>query len=593
MDLSQVEAIKRTTLQAAADEYLRLASIHSGDVSEYYALISRAIACLEAICKLSTISAVTLADTSIQLAQVILRETTSYDYAMEVINRGVWQSRTAAIHDRNLHLRQLLVYVTSLQSLPAAEKALRSCLDDAAHVPNNASILYSLSLQGISLSRHRGLSSITKYIHYLQQAPDPQMVTLGKLVESFELVSGRQFQSAISCISSIHEDSGCPMFGVMRSLCQLTCQLALAEDAKKTQLCADQLMEALSRKDVASSSNAVFRVPLSVTGGDIKIQWLGYPEVCVLSYLAAAMADLYDQDNAGTKSARINKAIEGFKIAVSKIQSMRESATTVGPLPRRRALSSFFDSAQELALFYLATSYCFKSDWTKGYKALLRIQASKSLAHSGNKPWFVYLLGCFEQALGKLSQAEAKFTQIRQQTSPTNELYIMASLNILLIGGINSDRNILDEVSGLCKNHPSMLIRDAFMLVNLVLWDDNSLSRINDGQHISGIAQYSSMLIARLPSIVSPQIASLIAYHCAPYFSSLEKTLGIAKTGFVVTGKLNSPLWMYMMYKLVADLQTQRGNKIPEAKIQQLKDMLHRNISNGLEQYDSIGAKLQ
>ncbi|CAN6632274.1 hypothetical protein TRVA0_013S02168 [Trichomonascus vanleenenianus] len=526
-----------------ADEYLQAAQT-SPSPNERIKYVSLAIASLKAALDDKEISTETRLAVHYRLARILFEETEHTAHAEEAVSTGVREASAAYLHEWKIRLEQLGIEFMVSNGNVAMKPLLTqldSCLE-SAQILQKSDLLYSLILQKIHLLWSNSSSEPDKCLSLIQSLEPNQSVALSHLaylMEADKQLDLCNYERVDFCLSKLTMMNNCPpQFSIIKLFLQTRSALQ-QNDAKII----NQLKSQLQQLTVDVLNNALLpdgRIRLVLLDHTTLVfQWLPSEDAYITSLFLSGLCDLASQLQLPLQQTTHSS---WFSNALKRIESPHTAPETTAKF--RLAQKARRDELKRVLLAFDVLANFIRNRYMETLPSLKQLPSSD--------PFIVYLWGCVYQATGSTRKAVEMYKRVRSEFMSAHELYLLASLNLLLLSqNTPLFDELMAELEGLIPKSPqnAKLIGTALNLLKTTF----SIDDMSDVDAHNALAP----LISSFNKVQSTQLKCIISAVSLPWMSvgggassgeanNSNSQLEIAFSSIMKNGRAcGSYLWLY------------------------------------------------
>lgn len=504
---------ERLVLQWSAEEFLKAAK-QSNDEAVSKGLVTNAARCLERVLRASELTGVKVrVDTAIRLAEVLIDETTSYDYCIEVIGQGQVLAGSGRYHAEGIRLGFLEAQVMIKQGrVNQGVQKLDKLIRAAGPFDNS-----ELQL----------VSGMKAYRAMMTRTNDDEAGPLNSICQGFDKLRRDDLVSAEEYLSGVLKgnDAETTACGMMASLGMVLISLKRVDSF-------DTIKSAISRLDRCRSSYP-YRDIVHLQG-PIKVHWLSIPEVdwwIKLSFAIGLMSN-----NANDPTTILDQSTQILQGLVSEL-----SQTVIPRGPRH---ATFLTTTLATACNYHLACLATRNSWQQ-FEATLQHYTPYLEA---TPLTLTYLHTALAHAKNNFAAAARGYYDIMNATGGETETHLMAAIGLIFI--LDDSRELRDRYDGICSTHPCQNIRILWMLIILLHWD-SATTRTIEGTTVSNQNDYAKAILSLANRTQSSQLLMFITVACAPFLDSWNEISQLANHGFTLASYTNSIQWKYAANLLI------------------------------------------
>lgn len=495
---------ERLILENAAEEFLIAARNRQHDSKTRRGLIINSVRCLENVLNMTELTeSKAKINIAIRLAEILLQETTNFDYCIEVVGQGQVLARSGRFHPEAIKLGLLEIQVIVKRHGGAVSYNIVEKLDKL--------------IQSASLFDTELVNSIQLYKDAV--SPANSTTSIGMALRGFE--SLKRAQSVGNSFNDILEQQqGMPLIvKLMASMGNII--TAIQQGNHDIEQSVEQLHALRSYLQEGKGR-------ISHKQGNIQIEWMEPSELdkWIKIFLSVAMVYNNVRDVNSTQASQILSAI---------ITQQKEHGD---------------NGLLDTACYYDLMCFASHNNWNEFEDRLSRYSF-----HDLNIQKFLHATLAIIKA--DYQPAIASLYTILSNTPQTSDLHLTSAINLIFILMNSTDmnlqaccRDIQEKLDPVCSNHESIRIRALWMIVILFHWSPGT-TRMIDGVNISNPADYAKALLSLAEKIHSTQLLMFISISCAPYLDTWNQISQVALHGYSLADRTFSTHWKYAANLLV------------------------------------------
>lgn len=523
-------------------------------------LVYLAVVTLQALLKTSGLDQRRRVELHLELASILINETTSMEHAQEVISKGILIALEGHLDHLRIQLQLLSVQLLAAKRTRAAIKLAESCYEDSKLLQDP----WLLTCSRLILLNLRSSVDSKLYNELVASCPFPQIQALACILHCFKYLAVGSLQEADSCLKTIDGITGellnlQPQLECMRACAGLLVALGFG-DPRRIQESMSLLHSLIeSQKDdgndnwIGWNSNGTISVYTDSNSPPITIQWYPKLSIFTVSYLLSGIASM----NFGKIKAARKFFEEGIKLA----KSLHNSNGLLAALLFHTALLLYSNSDSKTGLQY--------------------IQQLEKLGSRHNKDlpihsYVKYLYGVHYQSKRDLDQAiqfyQLVVQDIQNNHNSGNEIGMLANLNLVLINGSEASKDSVQVALEYCRESPNILLKCVERIIEAAFL----VSASNQVDHHNLVAD----LLKTSSVIQSSQIRSIVSYIGSQYAGDMQSQLKMAQMGFTEAQRSKNILWSYLNGSLFELLLRQSGNLPLAEKQKEINYRLYADMNS-------------
>lgn len=674
------------TMFPLANEYLNTAHSMSWgltagyyELSMYHKLVSLGIACLYSVLEEQNLHPFVEIQTRLKLASLLMDETENYAEADRVLSKGIAVANKSNYYMLNLQLKYASIQAIAGSNSKSALRVLESCISDAQFMgPNVMTTLYALHFLKISILLASPTShDYTQAMEELdnlesQREGQKQVACMAYVIHALKLIQDRQTSDAKPLLAiaedienevkmqiSQAQNNAMAMnmqppviypIVVQVSMLRIVCQMILSLESSANESLERSITELTELMDSPAlkvegvwAKDGKFYLPLaSMEHGNsgpassmLAVHWITLAEGKILAMMMCGIARLRSTGEKRTARKYLLQALQNIKAELSwtsPVQNGQEQPNEP-PAPPIISLTAAKERKNQLrllqcyALFYLSIEGFLLSQWSDSTYLQELLQTAQLLPPYLNEkflPQTFYLSGVFFQASGNAHNAIQFYLKIRANVTPGAELYILATINLILVleapqqvryntferipleqerqhdrGGSTTPAALFrKELQQYCANHASPMIQWAWELIDYAYntlsppngneskKNSNSNNMDTNGGNELAIQNKLSLLVNYAMRLNSLQLGSIVAFLGAPRADPRERQLALASRGINDAYKSRDSLWMWMNGMVLEDLFKQSGNAEMAQRQHQNNQVSRESVEGRLNRVD-------
>lgn len=508
---------ERLVLQWSAEEFLKAAR-QSNDEAVSRGLITNGVRCLDRVLRASELTGVKVrVDTAIRLAEVLIEETTSYDYCVEVIGQGQVLAGSGRYHAEGIRLGFLEAQVMIKQGrvnqgVQKLDKLIRAAgpFDDPA-----------LQL----------VSGMKAYRAVVTRVDDDEAGPLSSAFQGFDKLRHGDLDGAETRLNGVLAKRG---DNAETTACDVMASLGLVLTSLRRMDGFDAIKSAIGRLDRCRSSYPC--TDIVHLQGPIKVQWLSIPEVDWWIKLSFAIGLMHN--NANDPATILEQSMQVLKGLVAEL-----SQTLI---PRDSRHATVLTTTLATACNYHLACLAALNNWQQ-FEATLQYYTPYLEA---TPLTLTYLQTALAHAKNSFAAAARGYHHIMNATGPETEMHLLAAIGLIFILDSNDSRELRDRYDSVCTAQPCQNIRMLWMLVTLLHWDSTT-TRTIEGVAVSSANDYAKAVLSLANRTQSSQLLMFITVACAPFLDSWNEISQLANHGFTLASCTNSIQWKYAANLLI------------------------------------------
>lgn len=505
---------ERLVLQWSAEEFLKAAK-RSNDETVSRGLITNAVRCLDRVLRASELTGIKVrVDAAIRLAEVLLDETTSYDYCIDVIGQGQVLAGSGRYHAEGIRLGFLEARVMIKQGRVSQGVQKLDKLIRAAGPFDSPDLQLVLGMKAC-----RAL---------VTRVDDPEAGPLNGVAQGFDRLRKGDLDSATAYFDGVPANS-------TRQGCDVMASLGLVLVGLKRMDSFDTLKNAIGQLDRCRS--AYPHTDVVYLQGPIRIRWLSIPEVDWWIKLSFAIGLMHN--NANDPANTLEQSMQILRGLVAELSQ------TLIPRDARRA--SLLTTTLAAACNYHLACLASLNSWQQ-FEATLHAYTPYLEACPLT---LTYLRTALAHAKNTFEAAARGYNDIINATGEETEMHLLAAIGLIFILNNDTDsRDLRERYDGPCSTHPCQNIRMLWMLVTLLHWDPTT-TRTVEGTAVSNQNDYAKAILSLAGRTQSSQLLMFITVACAPFLDSWNEISQLANHGFTLASYTNSIQWKYAANLLI------------------------------------------
>lgn len=644
------------------------------DLGMYQKLVALGIACLYAVLEEQNLHPFVEIQTRLKLASLLMDETENYEEADRVLSKGIAVANKSNYYMLSFQLKYASIQAISGSNSKSALRLLQTSISEVQMMgPHVLATAYALRFLKISILL--GSSTSHDYTQAIQELVDlesqresqKQVACLACTIHALKLIQSGATQEARPLLAMAEEIENevsrhiveiqnaalaqqmqppviypiVVQISMLRIVCQILLELEACqyESLERSITELGTLMGSPSLKvEGVWSKDGQFYLPLaSLVNGNsgpessmLQVHWITHAEGQILSFMISGIAKLRVAGENRVARQFLRDALRHIKAELAW-KSTTDPNSNGGPpsspvqeppAPPIMSLTAAKQHKDQLrllqcyTLFYLTIENFLLSYWSDpGYLQELLQTAQLLPPHMNEKffPQTFYLSGVFFQASGNAHNAIQFYLKIRTHVLPGAELFILATINLILVleapehvryntfqmiplenerakdhgGALTPSAVFRREIEPWCLSHASPLIRWAWELIDYAYntlpnassgrsgqseedqdsikssqshTQSNGSNGTRDGGNELAIQNKLSLLLKYAMNLSSFQLGSIVAFLGVPRAEPKDRKIALAHKGLSDAYKSRDSLWSWMNGVALEVLFRQNGN---------------------------------